>query len=321
MPDVTDAEQYAGFARQTVTYDGNTPVTVTVNDAWSARTATQHKSFADTEAYYVRTGKATTHTYLTRSQTWRSTSTSTTYDSYGMPERVDSTGDLARTRGRDVRTWYARNDAVGLTDLTSRVRVVGRSCATGETALSLPASSATRGDVLADKAYDTPGATATGWTPARSPPAARRPGPDGPPDTRRPRQGGERAPKGWQLSTRSTYDALGRALSVTDAAGKPTSTVYAPTGAGVPTRNTVTNAKGHRTISVLDGVRGLVVQKYDAKTARPNRPTTPSAGSARSGCPTGTPPPARAPASATPIRSSAARRPPSGRRSSSRRRR
>ncbi|WP_234307213.1 MULTISPECIES: RHS repeat-associated core domain-containing protein [Streptomyces] len=271
VPDVTDAEQYAGFARQTVTYDGNTPVTVTVNDPWSARTATQHKSFADTEAYYVRTGKATTHTYLTRSQTWRSTSTSTTYDSYGMPERVDSTGDLARTGDETcTRTWYARNDAAGLTDLTSRVRVVGRSCATGETALSLPASSATRGDVLADTAtvYDAPGATATGWTPAQEPtrgtetwtgratgyPAAA--------------TGGERAPKGWQLSTRSTYDALGRALSVTDAAGKPTSTVYAPTGAGVPTRNTVTNAKGHRTISVLDGVRGLVVQKYDANNRK-----------------------------------------------------
>ncbi|WP_234320602.1 RHS repeat domain-containing protein [Streptomyces sp. NRRL B-1381] len=271
VPDVTDAEQYAGFARQTVTYDGNTPVTVTVNDPWSARTATQHKSFADTEAYYVRTGKATTHTYLTRSQTWRSTSTSTTYDSYGMPERVDSAGDLARTGDETcTRTWYARNDAVGLTDLTSRVRVVGRSCATGETALSLPASSATRGDVLADTAtvYDAPGATATGWTPAQEPtrgtetwtgratgyPAAA--------------TGGERAPKGWQLSTRSTYDALGRALSVTDAAGNPTSTVYAPTGAGVPTRNTVTNAKGHRTISVLDGVRGLVVQKYDANNRK-----------------------------------------------------
>ncbi|CAM5623588.1 RHS repeat-associated core domain-containing protein [Streptomyces californicus] len=89
-----------------------------------------------------------------------------------MPERVDSTGDLARTGDETcTRTWYARNDAVGLTDLTSRVRVVGRSCATGETALSLPASSATRGDVLADTAtvYDAPGATATGWTPAQEP--------------------------------------------------------------------------------------------------------------------------------------------------------
>lgn len=271
VPDVTDAEQYAGFARQTITYDGNTPVSATVNDPWSARTATQHKSYADTEAYYVRTGKATTHTYLTRSKTWRSTSTATTYDSYGMAQRIDSAGDLAKSGDETcTRTWYARNDDVGLTDLTSRIRVVGRPCATSETALSLPASSATRGDVLADTAtvYDAPGATATGWTPSQKPTRGTETWTGratGYPATA---AGGERAPRGWQRTARSTYDALGRPLTVTDAAGEPASTVYTPTGAGVPARTTITNAKGHRTISVLDGVRGLVVHKYDANNRK-----------------------------------------------------
>ncbi|MCX4484660.1 RHS repeat-associated core domain-containing protein [Streptomyces anulatus] len=271
VPDITDAEQYAGFARQTIAYDGNTPVSVTVNDPWSARTATQHKSYADTEAYYVRTGKATTHTYLTRSRTWRSTSTATTYDSYGMAERIDSAGDLAKSGDETcTRTWYARNDAVGLSDLTSRIRVVGRPCAMSETALSLPVSSATRGDVLADTAtvYDAPGATATGWTPSQEPTRGTETWTGratGYPATA---TGGERTPKGWQRTARSTYDELGRQLTVTDAAGETASTVYAPTGAGVPTRATVTNAKGHRTISALDGVRGLVVQKYDANNRK-----------------------------------------------------
>ncbi|MFJ9526320.1 RHS repeat domain-containing protein [Streptomyces cyaneofuscatus] len=269
VPDVTDSEQYAGFARQTITYDGNTPVSVTVNDPWSVRTATQHKSHADTEAYYVRTGRATTHTYLTRSKTWRSTSTATTYDSYGMAERIESAGDLAKSGDETcTRTWYARNDTLGLSDLTSRIRVVGRPCATGEAALSLPDSSATRGDVLADTAtvYDTP--SPTGWTASQKPTRGTETWTGratGYPATA---TGGERAPKGWQRTTASTFDALGRPLIVTDAAGQPTSTVYTPTGAGVPARATVTNAKGHRTITVLDGVRGLAVQTHDANSRK-----------------------------------------------------
>ncbi|MFI6286665.1 polymorphic toxin-type HINT domain-containing protein [Streptomyces sp. NPDC051018] len=270
VPDAIDADQYAGFERQEITYDGNTPVSVTVNDPWSRRTANQQKSYADIEAYYVRTGKTYAHTYLPVKKTWRTTRTATEYDSYGMVEKVDSAGDTAASGDETcTRTWYARNDGNGINNLVSRTRTVGSACATAETQLNLPASTATRGDVLADTAtvYDKVGAT--GWTADQVPtngeatwtgrasayPAAA--------------TGGERHPTGWQTLTRATYDALGRARTATDAAGRTTSTVYTPADAGVPTRTTVTNAKTHTTTTVLDGLRGLPVRTQD-----PNAKTT-----------------------------------------------
>ena len=63
VPDLTDSDQYSGFAREQITYDGATPISVEVNDPWSNKTATQHKSYANVEAYYVRTAKDR-HPYL-----------------------------------------------------------------------------------------------------------------------------------------------------------------------------------------------------------------------------------------------------------------
>ncbi|MFF3322717.1 RHS repeat-associated core domain-containing protein [Streptomyces sp. NPDC002889] len=269
VPDFTDADQFAGFVRQTITYDGGTPVSVNVNDPWSARTATQHKSYADIESYYVRTGKATTHTYLTVPKSWRTTSTTTSYDSYGMAVKVDSAGNTAKTGDETcTRTWYARNDKAGINSLTTRVRITGRPCATKESDLTLPASSATAGDVLGDTAtvYDNP--AATGWSPDQQPtdgleswtgratayPVAE--------------TGAERAPTSWQRTSKKTFDALGRPLSVIDTGGRETTTLHTPTGAGVPTKTVVTNAKGHKTTTFLDGMRGVPVRTYDANSKK-----------------------------------------------------
>ncbi|MFI6286663.1 RHS repeat-associated core domain-containing protein [Streptomyces sp. NPDC051018] len=270
VPDAVDADQYAGFERQQITYDGNTPVSVTVNDPWSRRTANQQKSYADVEAFYVRTGKTFTHTYLPVKKSWRTTRTATEYDSYGMEKEVEDAGDTAVTGDETcTRTWYARNDGEGINNLVSRTRTVGSVCATGETQLSLPASTGTRGDVLADTAtvYDKAGVT--GWTADQSPtkgdatwtgrasayPAAA--------------TGGERHPSSWGTTKKTTYDALGRPLAVTDAAGSTETTTYTPAGAGAPTKTTVTNAKAHSVTTVLDGLRGLPVRTQD-----PNGKTT-----------------------------------------------
>lgn len=269
VPDATDVDQYAGLTRQTTTYDGDTPVSVTVNDPWSQRTATQHKSYADIEAYYTRTGKASTHSFLTVPKKWRTTSTSTEYDSYGMAVTIDSAGDTAKSGDETcTRTWYARNDSVGINSLTSRIRIVGRTCATAEADLSLPSSSATRGDVLGDTAtvYDAPAATA--WTPAQVPTVGAETWTGRATGYAAAVTDGDRRPSGWQRTAQSTYDALGRPLVVTDLAGQPTTTVYTPAGAGVPTKTVVTNAKGHKTTTFLDGVRGLPVRTYDANTQK-----------------------------------------------------
>ncbi|MEU8529038.1 RHS repeat-associated core domain-containing protein [Streptomyces sp. NPDC048629] len=269
VADTTDADQYAGFTRQQITYDGTTPVSVTVNTPWSARTATQHKSYADVESYFVRTSKTSTYTYLTVPKTWRSSAVTTYFDTkYGMAYQVHNAGDAAVSGDETcTRTWYARNEAKGINSLVSRTRTVGSSCATVETGLTLPTSTATRGSVLSDTAtvYDSPGVTA--WSATQTPDKGEATWTGRP--TAYPATAdadGERNPTAWQTTGKTTYDALGRIRTVTDTADRITTTDYTPVGAGMPTRTVVTGPSpmAHRVITYLDGVRGLPTRTYDA---------------------------------------------------------
>ncbi|CAG7600366.1 RHS repeat-associated core domain-containing protein [Actinacidiphila bryophytorum] len=266
VPAVTDADQYAGFTRESVTYNGATAISATLDDPWSARTATQHKSYADTEAYYVRLGKTYAYTWLTAQSKWRATSKATTYDSYGMPVSEDDAGDTAASGDETcTRTWYARNTGTGLTSLVSRTRKVARPCGTADSALSLPAGSSTAGDVLSDTGtvYDSPSATT--WTSAQTPTKG-----DGSwtgraaayPATAD--SGGERKPTAWQTTGTQTFDALGRTLVSKDAAGNPDTTAYTPAGAGPLTRTVETNAEGQTEVTFYERLRGRRAQIYDA---------------------------------------------------------
>ncbi|GAA1432750.1 hypothetical protein GCM10009601_54200 [Streptomyces thermospinosisporus] len=264
---ITDHDQYAGTRREHVTYDGSTPITVEVTDPWSKETGRQSvPDAADHVARYVRTGKTTTYAYLTAAQTWRARAIATTYDDYGMPVTVDDSGEVGKGGDQTcTRTWYARNAEAGITDLVSRTRSVGQSCSVTDTSLNLPPTEETRGDVLADTAtvYDNPSATtwsasqtptkgAATWT-GRATGYAATPGLDG-----------FRLPSGWQTTSTTTYDSLGRPLAVTDADGNATSTAYTPATAGPLTKTIVTNPKGHKITSFLDHRHGQALRVYDA---------------------------------------------------------
>ncbi|WP_232838525.1 RHS repeat domain-containing protein [Streptomyces geranii] len=267
VADQTDSDRFSGFTREEITYNGSTPVTVTVNDPWSSRTASQQKSYADIEAYFIRTYRTQTSTYLTATASWRTRTVTTGFDGYGMPTSVYDAGDTAVTGDETcTRTWYARNDSLGINSLVSRARVVGRACSTAETDLSLPTSSSTRGDVLSDAATVYDDTTATAWTATQTPtlgdvswtgrasayPATA--------------TGGERSPTSWQTVTRKTYDTLGRPLTATDAAGKVTTTAYTPITTGPLTKVTVTDPKGQKSYTYLDYARGTTVKSYDINT-------------------------------------------------------
>ncbi|WP_329291440.1 restriction endonuclease fold toxin [Streptomyces pseudovenezuelae] len=266
VADQTDSDPYAGQLRQQITYNGSTPVTVTVNDPWLKKTATQHKSYADTEAYYVRTAKTYTHTYLTAAAKWRTSASSTTaFDEYGMPTKVYNEGDTSVTGDETcTRTWYARNDTLGINSLISRTRTVGQPCSVAEASLSLPASSATRGDVLSDSATVYDSTTATSWTASQTPTKGEvtwTGRASGYPATA---TSGERSPSSWQTLSKLTYDTLGRVATSTDAGSNTTTTVYTPTAAGPLTKTKVTNPKSQNVYTYADYARGTPTKVYDA---------------------------------------------------------
>ncbi|MEV0635021.1 polymorphic toxin-type HINT domain-containing protein [Streptomyces sp. NPDC050619] len=258
-PSITDADQYAGFTRETVTYNGADEVTGTVNDPWSRRTATQHKSYADIESYYVRTGATHTRTNITSGgqPVDRTRTTATTYDGYGMPQTVEDKGDDAVSGDETcTRTWYARNPSAGLTSLVSRARTTAKPCATADSALNLPADSATSGDVISDTAttYDATGAWTAGQIPTRGEP--RRTG----------RASGYDSSDqpNWQKVGTTTFDTLGRPLVVTDTNDAQVSkTTYTPTATGPLTATAVADAKNFTTSTVIDFATGAATKVTD----------------------------------------------------------
>ncbi|MFD3336671.1 RHS repeat-associated core domain-containing protein [Streptomyces sp. NPDC058700] len=288
--DVTDSEQYAGRLRQQITYNGTLAVGNQVNDLWYKQTASQQKSYAHITAGYVRTARTYSNTYLTAAKKWRTTAASTTYDGYGMAIRSDNHGDWS-TAGDETctRTWYTRNDAKGLTSLVSRTRTVGQACSVTDNLLKMPTGIThkytsteapdQRGDILSDTAVVYDDTTVTGWTAdqtltlglptwtgrAKGYPAAVA------------GSTADRHPTGWQTLTKVTYDGatakLGRPLTMTDAAGKVTTTAYVPATTGpltatILTKPTLANGQAHRSYTYYDPARGSVTQTLDANLKR-----------------------------------------------------
>ncbi|MFE3268907.1 hypothetical protein [Streptomyces sp. NPDC059215] len=265
VPDQTDSDRFSGFTREQITYNGATPVSTVVNFPWSHLTASQQKSYASIEAYFVRTYKTETSTYLTATSRWRTHRATTSFDGYGMPSAIDDAGDIAVTGDETCnRTWYARNTSLGINSLVSRTRVVGRACSTAEADLNLPASSATRGDVLSDAATVYDDTNASAWSASQTPTSGNVTWTGRASSYPAATTGGERYPSSWAtVAKTSGYDGLGRAGSVTDAAGNTTSTVYTPTTGGPLTKTAVTNPKSQKTYTYLDYARGSTVKSYD----------------------------------------------------------
>ncbi|MHB9856591.1 RHS repeat-associated core domain-containing protein [Streptomyces krungchingensis] len=257
-PQITDSDQYAGFTRETSTYDGAIEIGGTINDPWSQKTATQHKSYADTEAYYVRTAASHTRTHITSGITPhdRVRTIATTYDDYGMASKVEDRGDDAVTDDEKcTRNTYARNDAAGINALISRVRVVAKPCATLNADLDLPSDSTRPGDVISDTAtaYDaktytttqTPTKGEVQWTGRAKSYAT-----DGTPS--------------WQKTSTTDYDVLGRPTAVKNTNDlKVASTTYVPTTAGPLTSTVVADAKTYATTTNVDFATGAPLKATD----------------------------------------------------------
>ncbi|MFP1629863.1 RHS repeat-associated core domain-containing protein [Streptomyces sp. 5K101] len=261
---VTDHNQLAGSVRETATYNGSTEVSGTITSYWWKKTATQHKSYADTEAYMVRTASTTERTTLTSNlpASSRTRTVARTYDDRGMVTTTEDRGGSASGDETCTRTWYARNtdadtnaDAPYLTSLVSRTRTVAALCSVAGADLDLPSDAARPGDVISDTAvaYDR-----TSWSSAQVP-------------TKGEVQWSGRV-EGyttannpiWQTTATTTYDDMGRPLVVRDTNGLPTSTTtYTPAAGGPLTATTVTNAKGHKTTTAVSFATGSPLKITD----------------------------------------------------------
>ncbi|WP_405960541.1 RHS repeat-associated core domain-containing protein [Streptomyces sp. NBC_00024] len=265
--EITDSEQYAGFNRESVSYDGATEISGTVNDPWSQQTATQHKSYANTEAYYVRIGASHARTNVTSKLTPadRVRTTKTTYDDFGMPKTVEDSGDNAVAGDEKcTRTWYARNETVNLISTVSRTRTVGQECSVADSSLDLPADHTRPGDVISDTAtaYDT-----TTWSTTQKPTKG-----DARWTGRAQGYGGDDQPL-WQQTAVTEYDTLGRPTLMKNTNNVTTSTTeYVPVSAGPLTQTKVGNAKAYKTVTVKDFALGT-----DLKVTDPNNRVTETA--------------------------------------------
>lgn len=258
---VTDHDRYAGFTRETVTYNGAEEVSGTVSSPWSKKTATQHKSYADIEAYMVRVDAKTDRTRVTSTGTAvnRSRGTTYTYDDYGMVSATEDQGDKAVSGDEKcTRTWYARNDDKGINSLVSRARTVAKPCATPDSSLDLPADDTRAGDVVSDTATVYDDTTATAWS------AAQKPTVGAPVWTGRAKAYGADDAPVWQKVATTTYDTLGRPRVVKDTNGAIVSeTTYVPAAAGPLTSSSVVNIKGHKTTTDVDFASGSPVKVTD----------------------------------------------------------
>jgi YD repeat-containing protein len=183
----------------------------------------------------------------------RTTRVTTTFDSYGMPAKIDDYGDASRS-GDEQCTSYSygpRNTDACLIKVMHRTRVFAVGCAAADPATLSDA------DVISDVRTWFDG-HAYGVAPTRGLPTR----------TEEIATWNAGSP-GYVTTGQASYDGHGRALETRDALNRPTTTGYTPTTGGPVTGTTVTNALGHVTTTTLDPAFGQAIRTVD-----PNGKTT-----------------------------------------------
>ncbi|WP_213453262.1 polymorphic toxin-type HINT domain-containing protein [Rhizomonospora bruguierae] len=213
-----DHEVLAGATLEEATLDGGTIVEASTTQYWTKQTASRSHAGGVDRAYLVGPSVEKTRTLLAPGA-WARTEQRTTYNDEGLPLTVSDLGDTSKPGDETcTRTTYVVNKTAWIRETVSRVETVAKAC---DQSVSRPA------DVISDvKTFydgsDTHGAAPTKGLVTRE-------------DTLDSWNGGPV----YLTTSRSSYDALGRVLSVTDARGQVTTTTYTPAGPG-PTTQTVT---------------------------------------------------------------------------------
>lgn len=241
---IEDHEAHAGFLRESTVYNGLGGAWIggTIADPW------RHGPTASTgplQAYLTNTAGSRTRTALQSGGT-RWVKSATTFDEdYGLPMQVDDLGDESTSSDdKCTRYGYARNETAGIVATVASVQTVGVKC---QTAPRIPE------DVLSQARtfYDDPetfGATPTRGLTVKTQVVASWNG----------------STPNWVTTSRATYDAHGRPLEVFDELDRKTTHGYTPAGGGPVLGNSLTNALGHTTTSVIEPAWGRAVSTVDA---------------------------------------------------------
>ncbi|MFF7250053.1 DddA-like double-stranded DNA deaminase toxin [Embleya sp. NPDC008237] len=244
---ITDANELAGFAYETQTFDGNDVgnkvVATSSSRPWMSAITATHKrvrNLPDLTARMTRTDRTLDRSLLADGN-WRKTSKETTYDpTYGLPTTVADLADNLDTFC--TTTTYAHNTTAWIIGKPTEVVAVVGDCATAPTRSTVYAQSRTYYDGLALGEVGAIGdVTATQAVTDYTAGAQH-----------------------WLVTGKSEYDVYGRVVKATDAENNVTTTAYEPASGALPTRTRVTNAKGWTAVQEFAGPRNLPVKAVDA---------------------------------------------------------
>ncbi|WP_158717106.1 restriction endonuclease fold toxin [Streptomyces sp. NRRL F-6677] len=265
---ITDRNDFSGRTAETRTYDkdgtGGKVVAKTTYTPWeSDATATQHitgitdpdksgtagPKLPDVVAHLSGTVTEKASTLLDDGATWRTLTTSRTYDPvYGLVTSEGDNGDTDHgVKPVCSRTTYVTPDKSNwLIAYPSEVVALSSPRCEGETG-NTSVTSATR------TFYD-----------GQSLGTAPKPGQVTVTKTEQASKLGDDGALTWDTTNQASYDRYGRVTSSKGQDGQTTTTTYKPATGAQPTTVTVTNPKGQTTTTSFDGLRGLALATTDA---------------------------------------------------------
>jgi RHS repeat-associated protein len=248
---VNDLDQYAGMARETITYNGTSVVERVRSTPWrSPATATDSRGKSAHHTGVQKTETITTAPDLAAGS--RTVVTETELDdTYGLPVKVTERGDTATTGDETcTSTTYARNTGKNILETVERTHTVA--------GVVCDPTPVVPQNVIADKQYAYDGG-GVGVAPTKGLVTKTQ-------DVKAYSSG----TASYVDVERTTYDSYGRVLTSTDALGRVTTTSYTDAG-GLQTGTTVRTPDPdgtgpltpHSTVTALDPAFGLPTKATD----------------------------------------------------------
>ncbi|MFE4359950.1 polymorphic toxin-type HINT domain-containing protein [Kitasatospora sp. NPDC056800] len=269
---VKDSNELAGYARETIVYDGDggKPITSTVNNPWVRGTASRAVKALPSKdgkptatppgetgrpeaavlppvtASMVRTESTTTKALQPDGSTARTARSSSTFDDYGQVKTVSDEGDTNVTGDEQcTRTTYVTPDTANwLISYPQSVQTASTLCSTAATPVTVTSEARTAYDGKPLGSAPEPGKGSAITTEALD------------------RYDG--ATPHYLTAVTTAYDQYGRVTSVKDVNNAETTTSYTPASGSQATVVQSTNPKQFTTTTSYDGLRALPVKVVDA---------------------------------------------------------